>query len=324
MKVLVLGATGFIGSRLAGTLQAAGMTPVRAGRSGRPGALRLDARDAGALTTALRQVDAVVNCVAGSAGAIAGGASALARAMRATGLPRLVHVSSMAVYGALEGHVAEDTPLPAARGWYARAKQQAEATLAPLAREGAAVTVLRPGCVWGPGSTLWVGRIASLLTTGRLGDLGAAGDGWSNGVHVEDVCRAVLAALAAQERPQPGLSVFNLAAPDSPRWNDYFTDLALAIGATPLRRIPSLRLRLDAWLAGPPLHTLRRWRGHGAWPVSPGLPALFARQLRMEASAVTRALGLTWTAYPLAVNQGAAWWLAQRSERAMKAGLPST
>lgn len=318
MRVLILGGTGFIGTRLASLLPAQGLTPVRASARGGDGALRLDTRDAGTLTTTLRQVDAVVNCVAGNAGVIATGAATLAEAMRATRqrpLP-IVHLSSMAVYGPVQGLVCEDTPLAPAHGWYARAKQQAEAALAPLAREGAAVTVLRPGCVWGPGSALWVERIACLLATARLGDLGEAGDGWTQGVHVDDVGRAVVAALRGQA---PGLRVFNLAAPDSPRWNTYLADLALAIGATPLRRIPALRLQLDAWLASPPLHALRRWRGRGPWPVSPGLPGLFARQLRMDTTAAAYGLGMgrqqSWTDYPLTLNQAAAWWLSRRGLR---------
>ncbi|MFD0667099.1 NAD-dependent epimerase/dehydratase family protein [Ramlibacter sp. MAHUQ-53] len=323
MRVLVLGGTGFIGARLCALLADAGHAPVAAGRRAGGRTLGLDIRDEAALRASLRRVDAVVNCVAGGPGAIAAGAASLARAARSVGLRQLVHVSSLAVYGDLEGEVDESAPLSApATGWYARAKRQAEAALLPLAQAGTAVTVLRPGCVWGPGSRLWVERIAGLLVAGRLGDLGAGGDGWSNGVHVDDVARAALAALRADADADADASssgraarsrVYNLAAPDSPRWNAWFCDLALAIGATPLRRVPASRLRLDAWLAGAPLHALRRLRGRGPWPVSPGLPALFARQLRLDATAATRQLGLTWTAYPTSLHQGAAWWLAQRA-----------
>lgn len=314
MKVLVIGGSGYIGSRLVALMQAGGRhTPVSASRHGGAGHLRLDTRDEAALRRALQGMDAVVNCVAGSAPAIAEGARALARAMRAARVPELVHLSSMAVYGDLEQAVDEATPLPPPRGWYARAKQVAETQVLALAREATdlspRVTVLRPGCVWGPGSTLWVERIARWLHQGRLGDLGEEGDGWTHGVALDDVCTAILGALqrpAAAGVPR----VLNLAAPDSPRWNVWFADLALAVGATPLRRIRPVQLRADAWLLGPPLHLARRLlaaSGRDATalpdPISPGLLRLWRRQLRMDANAATHALEIAWTPYPLALRQ---------------------
>lgn len=320
MRVLVLGGTGHIGSRLCALMKAGGWaTPVCTSRHGRAHAIRLDTCDEAALTAALRQVDAVVNCVAGHAQSIAQGARVLARAARTARVLRVVHLSSMAVYGEQEGVVDEAMPLPAARAWYGHAKQQAEAAMRELAAAGGAVTVLRPGCVWGPGSTLWVDRVAQWLRAGRLGDLGTAGDGWTNGVHVDDVCHAALQALQAP-RAAGDWQAWNLAAPDSPRWNEYFADLALAIGATPVRRIPPLRLRLDAWVAGPALQAARRlWpRSAGQWPhpVTPQLLDLWARQLRLDGSAVTRDLVLPWVPYERALHQGAAWWLGQQARSA--------
>jgi nucleoside-diphosphate-sugar epimerase len=326
MNVLVLGGSGYIGSRLVALMRADGRdTPVCASRhtdarteSG-SGALRLDTRDEAALTDALYGMDAVVNCVTGSASAIVGGAYALARAARAARVPALVHLSSMVVYGEQQHVVDEASPLGTPRGWYARAKQTAERQMLALARSTSAqaplprVTVLRPGCVWGPGSALWVGRIVRWLRQGRLGDLGEDGDGWTHGVLVDDVCQAVLQALrrpAAIGVPR----VLNLAAPDSPRWNTWFTDLALAMGATPLRRIRPSQLRADACLLGPPLHATgqaMRWLARYApvlppqalpEPITPGLLRLWRRQLKMDASAATHMLDLAWTPYPRALQ----------------------
>ncbi len=371
MRVLVLGGTGFIGRRLGRLLALAGMdvrlaarrVPARsdAHEAGNTEYLALDTRDAFALGAAVRQCDAVVNAVAGRPEAIAEGAQRLAQALRDAGGRPVVHVSSMAVYGDIEGEVAAHTPwgpLPgrAHGGPYALAKRLAEAEMAALAgidlgqagrlgaighaspgtlaRPAAAlmpVAVLRPGCVWGPGSPLWVDRIADLLAAGRLGDLGEDGDGWTNGVHVDDVCEAALRLL---QSPEAGLRVFPLAAPDSPRWNGYLRDLALAVGATPLARPWIWRLRADAWLAGPPLQLATRLRamagGRGPRlppPLPPGLLDLMRRQLRMDASAAGRELGLRWTPYLRALHQGAAAWrprAASQSERARNTGLPST
>jgi nucleoside-diphosphate-sugar epimerase len=288
MKVLVLGGSGYIGSRLCQTLMREGLTPVAGSRRG-----GVDTLDPASMARALQGMDAVVNCVAGSAKAIAQGARVLVDAAQRSGRPRIVHLSSMSVYGALEGEVTEASPRDPSIGWYASAKCEAEDILADY--EGG-VVMLRPGCVWGPGSDLWVGRIARMLQARRLGDLGAAGDGWSNLVAVDDVCAAVVSSLRIETTP--GLPrVFNLAAPDSPRWNDYFVDLALAIGATPVQRVSARRLKLDAKLFGPPLKVLEKVTHALPDPLPPSLLGVFERQLHLRSWLAERELGVAWTPY---------------------------
>ncbi|MGC8169890.1 hypothetical protein, partial [Salmonella enterica] len=52
--------------------------------------------------------------------------------------------------------------------------------------------------------------------------------------------------------------VFNLTGDDSPRWNRYFVDLALALGAGAAPRISPLRLKLDARLGTLFIRVLQR------------------------------------------------------------------
>jgi nucleoside-diphosphate-sugar epimerase len=214
----------------------------------------------------------------------------------------------------------------AAGSAYARAKRVAEAHLAPLAGEGMPVAMLRPGCVWGPGSPLWVDRIAALLAAGRLGDLGARGDGWTHGLHVDDLCQAVLRLLL---QANTGLRVYHLAAPDSPRWNIYLRDLAVAIGATPLRRLSAWQLTLDAGVLSPALYLAQRLglrRSHLP-PLPPGLLRLMASPMRLQCEAMQGALNLRWTPYERALGEAAAGWRRDNaSHRALarNSGLPST
>jgi nucleoside-diphosphate-sugar epimerase len=320
MKVLVLGGSGYIGSRLCAMLAHSGWaTPVSASsrRVASPGAesLQVDTTDPASVAQALHGMDAVVNCVAGSARAIAEGARVVAEACAKGDCRRIVHLSSMAVYGAREGPVPEHSPFDPSLGWYAQAKCEAESHIAFFAEAGGTAVVLRPGCVWGPGSELWVGRIGRYLQAKRLGDLGVGGDGWSNLVHVDDVCKAVAAAL---RMPQPARQIrtYNLAAPDSPRWNDYFVDLALAIGATPVRRISPMQLRMDAWLGGPALKVAQSALARAGRspqvlpdPLPPGLLGLWYRHLQLESKPAQRDLDLRWTPYRDGLRQSAEWFL---------------
>ena len=326
MRVLVLGGSGYVGSRLCAMLADSGWAvPVSASRRPTPGpveSVRLDTTDLAALTEALQGSDAVVNCVAGNDAAIAQGAAVLAQACLRAGTPRIIHLSSMAVYGTAEGEVDESQALDPALGWYARAKVTAERHVAGFAEAGGVAINLRPGCVWGPGSELWVGRIGRWLRARRLGDLGEAGDGWSNGVHVDDVCQAVLAALRLRH-PALDVATYNLAAPDSPRWNDYFVDLALAIGATPVRRIRNQQLKADAFVGGPALKLAQMaWQRTGRpspWlpdPMPPNLLGLWERHLRLDCTAAERDLKLQWTPYPESLRQSAAWFLDRHEPQA--------
>lgn len=327
MKVLVLGGSGHIGSRLLEIMHntpwvvATGASRQRRHAKGKEDLqadwLELDARNAGQTAAALQDFDAVVNCVAGDAASISGGMRALVDAALKADCPRIVHLSTMSVYGPAEGLVREDTPRDPSLGWYGRAKCDAEASLEEFVRRGGEAVMLRPGCVFGPGSELWVGRIGRWLQSGRLGDLGIAGDGWANLVHVDDVCHALLAALQLPlARGQ--LPAFNLAAPDSPRWNEYFVDLALDIKATPVRRISHRQLQADAWIGGPPLKAAERalkflgntgYRLPDALP--PGLLRLWSQHIHLDSQAATETLGMVWTPYSTGVRDSARWFCAK-------------
>lgn len=293
--IVVLGADGFVGRRIVAALVAGGepcVAVVRRARGGGPGErVQADATQAMALAHVLTGARGVVNCVVGDAATIVGNAQALAEAARATGVP-VVHLSSMAVYGSADGVVDETAEARGDTGWYAAAKAQAERLLA-----GIGATVLRPGIIYGPGGTQWSQRIARLLRARRLGDLGAAGDGICNLVHVDDV---VAAARAALREPAARGQAFNLGSPEPPTWNDYFLAYARALGAVPLRRIPRWRLRLEKLLSIPlkalevvahKLHLQARW-------LPPAIPPsawhTFGWDLQLDVAKAERVLGLRW------------------------------
>ena len=307
-KVLVLGGNGFVGRELVAQLRQTGWAEVLVASRSNGG---VDTRDVAALTQALQGMDAVVNCVAGHGAAIAEGAQALCTAAATQGRkPRLIHMSTQSVYGnASGGWISESAPMRADLGWYGQAKIDAEAHFQRYAADVAGPTViLRPGCVTGPGSTLWLTRVAHWLRAGWIGDLGAGGDGWSNLVHVRDVAQCVVAAL---QMPLPAGQVpaFNVAAPDSPRWNRYFHDLALQIGATPLRRISARRLRFTSTVLGVPLKLMERLGVSKGLPpgIPPSLLRLWQQDIRLDATRAEQAFGLHWTAYDTLASECASW-----------------
>ena len=305
LRVLVLGGSGHIGARWlqmhAATAPAApdasplaleAFSASRHAAAGQARTLALDIRDAAPLRQALQGMDAVVNAVEGSTSATAQGTARLCEAALRLRV-RLVHLSTQSVYGPFEGTVHESMPLDPRLGGHGKAKCEAEMQLREFVRAGGQAVVLRPGCVWGPGSERWVGRLGRWLRAGRLGELGACGDGWSNLVHVDDVCQAITRALRLPLEPGV-LPAFNLAAPDSPRWNRCFVDLALALGATPVRRVSQRQLWLDSHLASPALQAAQHLarcvgRDTSSWPepMPPGLVRLWSQHIRLDSSAAT-------------------------------------
>lgn len=327
MRILILGASGYIGSALFRRVQETGWADAgRASRGSAEGTVvlehpRVDSRDPLALADALKNYECVINCVAGDFESIATGAECLARVAVDSGCKRIIHLSTMSVYGRLEGAVTEEAPLDPTLGWYASAKCAAESHMRAYAQNGGTVVILRPGCVYGAGSELWVGRIARWLRAGRIGDLGAAGDGCANLVHVNDVCTAVLAAVCLP-MPQCATAVFNLAGPDSPTWNDYLIDLAIGVHAVPVRRIPSWQLELDSHLAGPPLKiaekVLDRIGVRHRWlpdPLPPSILRLWVQHIRLNSDAASKALAIRWTGYETGLRDSSAWFLSCEQRR---------
>lgn len=308
MRVLILGAGGFVGRRIAQALEASDWAePVAAARSAHAGAsverVPCQATDADSLARASAGMDAVVNCVAGSPQAMVATAHALRVAQASRSRPlHIVHFSSMAVYGDATGEVAEEHSLAQlGPDSYGGAKLAAEAALADTAQ----VCILRPGCVYGRGSPQWSVRIARLLAARRLGDLGQYGDGCSNLVHVDDVVAAVGGTLQ-----QGNNGCFNLAMSGAPSWNEYFMSLARTMGAVPVRRIPAWQLAAERKLLAPPLKVWEiahaRLKLPAGPPVlSPALMSLWQQDIRLRSEQAEAAFGLTWT--PLQAGMADSW-----------------
>jgi nucleoside-diphosphate-sugar epimerase len=313
-RILVLGAGGFIGQHVTSSLASSDWAiPLAAGRSagGAIGAptqwLQLDATDESALVRALQGVDGVVNCMAGDADTMTTSARLLLNAAsRLQSAPRIVHLSSIAVYGPATGLVDESAPL-AGTDLYAQGKIITE----QLCSAYASIVILRPGIVYGPGSSQWTARIARWLFSHRIGDLGAAGDGYCNLTYVGDLVTAIAQALRL---PDVEGKLFNVAVAQPPTWNEYFIRFAQSLGAVPVTRIGRRRLQIEAKILAPPLKiaeilaTRAKFRGlHLPEAIPPALLRLCRQEIRMDVAAAEKSLQLAWTGLDEGLERAALW-----------------
>ena len=257
VHVAVLGGTGFIGTHVVRALLDAGLAVSVMARNvqnlpavfadPRVALHQGDIRDKVAVATAIAGAPVVVNLAHGGGGggyeavrdAMLGGAETVARACRAAGVRRLVHVGSIAALylGPQEAAVTGATPPdPQAetRADYARAKAECDRRLLALhAAEGLPVIILRPGLVVGEGSAPFHSGLGFRNTEQHC-------IGWNSGgnplpfVLVGDVATAVLGAIRAE-----GIEghCYNLVGDVRPNARTYVAALAETL-RRPLRYHP--------------------------------------------------------------------------------------
>jgi 2-alkyl-3-oxoalkanoate reductase len=227
--ILVTGAGGFVGGTLVEALHFAGNYRVLAGIarwSSAPRIARLpvtllqcDILKPDELADAFAGVDYVIHCAASDDRRIIveGTKNVLSAAVK-TGVRRVIHLSSVAVYGEATGEIDEETePPPGTLSAYGEAKTAAEALCKDVRRD-LDVVIMRPSIIYGPFSSRWTMLYALRLKSGRWRHLGALGQGKCNLVHVHDVVRYTISALR-----QDGVAgeVFNLNGSEAVTWNDY-------------------------------------------------------------------------------------------------------
>jgi nucleoside-diphosphate-sugar epimerase len=326
-RILVLGGNGYIGRRVVAALaQSPWATPVAASRRFSPSTIaegvehiRLDATDRAALRAALKGIHGVVNCIAGDANSIVSSAGVLfEEAASRDPTLRIVHLSSMAVYGAATGFLEESAALSDSPTPYVRAKVAAER----LATVFGDTVILRPGIVYGADSPQWTDRIARWLQARRIGDLGPRGDGYCNLLYIDDLVAAILQSL---QLPGAAGGTFNLAAPSPPTWNEYFIAFALALAAPPVRRMTQRRLMIETKLLAPPLKIAellgaRLGIRSGSTPpaMPPSLLQLFRQDLRLDVRRAEELLGQRWTPFEQGLRQAADWYRADSASLALE------
>jgi nucleoside-diphosphate-sugar epimerase len=165
------------------------------------------------------------------------GLETIVRAATASGVRRFVHVSSITVHGNdVRGAADENSPLRVAPNPYSRSKLAGEKLLRRMIRdEGAPVTIVRPGWIYGPGDAASFARFARLIEQGRMIVVGS-GDNHLPLIYVRDVAEGVLLAGATERANGRSYLLVN----DEPvTQRDFLSLFAAELGApAPSRHIP--------------------------------------------------------------------------------------
>lgn len=270
MKVAVLGAGGFVGSRLMeqGALTPAWefvpvlRSPKNLARLSKLGlaAILADTSGVNSLTAALQGSEVVINLAAGDWTEIRADAVLAYEASARAGARLLIHLSSAVVFGrVLSPEIHDDSP-PEIDSWmlYAREKGQAENFLrTKLSTRSPRVVVLRPGLIWGPRSP-WSTLPARQLAGGTAW-LGGSGNGVCNLIHLDNLLRYVRQVLHS---PAAVSGFYNVADPETVTWRTFYEAVATGLGYPPARvqtteagpRLASLGALLDWLRQRPPFY----------------------------------------------------------------------
>ncbi len=245
-KVLVTGATGFIGGRLVEKLVLDTGAQVRAFVTGYARAVRIARFDVelatGDLTSpedvraAVRGCDVVFHCAYGSRGDAASqrrvnveGTRHVLEASRDEGVDRVVHVSTVAVYGNPgDGDLDETAPREYSGDVYADSKRDAEEVVEAYAREGVPAVIIQPTVVYGPFGPAWTQRVIERLRSRRV-ILVDEGQGLCNAVYVDDVVDAM---LLAATRPGVEGEAFLISGAEPTTWRDFYRAYEEMLGET--------------------------------------------------------------------------------------------
>ncbi|HEX5233758.1 MAG TPA: NAD-dependent epimerase/dehydratase family protein [Silvibacterium sp.] len=262
MPVLVTGASGFLGGRLAQVLADRGEQVTILARAnsdlrhlaGLPNlrVVRGSLTESAALLQAVRDASHIFHCAAVSTDWAStnlyfesnarGTEALLAAARQAPRLERFLHVSTTDVYGYPATPCDETSPLKDVGLPYNRTKILAEQAVWRAAHEhGLPVTIVRPATIYGPRGKAFVTDIAKLLNSGQMAHVGG-GRATGGFLYVDNAVEGMIA--ASRSRAAQG-EAYNLADGTGATWKEYVAALAGGLGC----RLPWIDLPYSAAMA---------------------------------------------------------------------------
>lgn len=262
LKILITGASGFIGGRIAerlyldyeniprclvrnlNKLARLSRFPVEIARG--------DVLDHDSLVRATDGCDAVIHCAYGNTGdddlnakINVEGTENLIQAALQNRIKKFVHLSSVEVYGQDQSLFVDERTEP--DGWgnsYGRSKFEAERLCLKYFNERSfPVVVLRLAVVYGPHATIWTEAVVR-----RLRDRGFCMSDHFNGscnpIYIDDCVDAILLALIREGAIG---ETFIISGGEKFTWNEYYGKYNKMLGLPPLRSAGKTQLQLY-WL----------------------------------------------------------------------------
>jgi nucleoside-diphosphate-sugar epimerase len=326
MRLLVTGASGFIGSHVAGYLATVGHEVLAVGRDrtrlslvqrAACRILTLDLADAD-LTDAVRGQSAIIHCAAKASpwgppeefhrDNVQATERLLAAAAEAGTVRRFVHLSSPSIYFRFrdQRNLSEEFMPPTQ--WpthYAKTKWQSECSVRSF--QELSPIILRPRAVFGPGDRAIVPRLIAVAERGFF-PLPSGGNAWTDVTYIDNVVAAVAAALEAPAGL--GGRAFNITNDEPVQIRDLLARLFGALGIrTRMLPIPRAVLMALARVSESLSWQLRAGKEPRITLYGAGLLS-FSQTLSIEAA--RRDLGYT-PATPLeeGFRRFADWWRAR-------------
>lgn len=259
-RILVTGATGFLGGVVTRQLSDNGTCQIRVLARNPKRIPRVsdlpqvevmmgDIIDLPAVRSAMKDVDIVIHVAASLGGSLeeqtlanVEGTRHLAQAAVESGVKRFVHVSTISVYGYRNRtNVTEDMPYDPGADAYHVTKVKAEQVLKQIANDhDMPYSIIRPSMIYGPYSNAWTKEMFKVAKRGVwIGD----GSGSAFPIYVDDVARLC---LIASVHPQAVGKAFNCTPDPSPTWREFLGEYAKLAGVERWAGVSPRLLRMVA------------------------------------------------------------------------------